>query len=456
MWNLRNASAMQRLPPELLVLPFHDLDVHDRVKASHVCRHWRHVALANPLLWTAFRFPVRASAIAAIDMLETFLSRSGSLPFDFAWDRYGGLDLIHAKIQTALRGHVYRLKSITIRIRADIVQGLLDLLSQPAPQLVSITVFSYDGRFVLPGAWRDTAPNLHAMTFDGADFANIMHAFPSVTNLTLEPPVDARRLFDVFPCVRRLTLKRIPDIVQLPTVFPLTLESVIMDSADTTQYPDVAVLRALGTRRLPLIEISLGSFKHALDYFVLPLEDSWHMTLGSERANRITLADSDGNTLHALAWFDSTELATRTYFSHLATLTLHVVYFYLPILTLAALVFPSLAHISLVMTGSEPEWLDEVLRYDNFDTSTRMATPHLRTVTVEYTRPLHVSRSLSVTLAQKLKTFLSFDHDLRTFCIRGAHAAALRPGELSCALNWASEVLLEDGVAGSHARITSV
>ncbi|KAI8978875.1 hypothetical protein BD414DRAFT_494684 [Trametes punicea] len=52
------------------------------VLVSHVCRHWRQVALHTPHLWTTIHFRTRAHMARA----ETYLSRNGRLPIDIYVD----------------------------------------------------------------------------------------------------------------------------------------------------------------------------------------------------------------------------------------------------------------------------------------------------------------------------------------------------------------------------------
>ncbi|KAI0366670.1 hypothetical protein BV20DRAFT_1115234 [Pilatotrama ljubarskyi] len=88
-------SPIHSLPVELLTSIFQlGVDSHPppddqypaettfEVLVSHVCRHWRHIAIHTPHLWTTVHFRTRAHMLRG----ETYLSRSGHLPIDIYVD----------------------------------------------------------------------------------------------------------------------------------------------------------------------------------------------------------------------------------------------------------------------------------------------------------------------------------------------------------------------------------
>jgi len=72
-----------RLPPELLVHCIsreHGLDLNDIVRASHVSRHWRSIALAEPTLWTKLFVSKQPGLPLAFN--SELLARSGAASLD--------------------------------------------------------------------------------------------------------------------------------------------------------------------------------------------------------------------------------------------------------------------------------------------------------------------------------------------------------------------------------------
>ena len=122
----RNAlMPIYRLPPEIISLIFLSCmptkdDIHSSPSRhawiyswwkaiSHVCHHWRDVALSTPALWSVIDF----RCITGTDMMETFLARSRHAPLDididnysiFSWDPDSLCDIISSHMH-----HVGRLR----------------------------------------------------------------------------------------------------------------------------------------------------------------------------------------------------------------------------------------------------------------------------------------------------------------------------------------------------------
>jgi len=86
-------SPVRRLPPELLgeifryCLPqnYHEKGAHKAVMLpSHVCKHWRDVALSTPTLWTNVVLHVTNETFESrAALVTTWFARSGGLPLSF-------------------------------------------------------------------------------------------------------------------------------------------------------------------------------------------------------------------------------------------------------------------------------------------------------------------------------------------------------------------------------------
>ena len=90
--------AFDKLPTELLVEIFHHArggSTLDGCKAkqpypialTHVCRHWRNVALAAPTLWTDIRI-TQVDTERVLEVPRIYLERSGACPIFLTWFSY--------------------------------------------------------------------------------------------------------------------------------------------------------------------------------------------------------------------------------------------------------------------------------------------------------------------------------------------------------------------------------
>src|SRR3984885_8964598 len=109
-------SPVRRLPPELLgeifryCLPqnYHEKGAHKAVMLpSHVCKHWRDVALSTPTLWTNVVLHVTNETFESQAALVTaWFSRSGGLPLSFALEgRENVLPILAFLLQYCNRWH---------------------------------------------------------------------------------------------------------------------------------------------------------------------------------------------------------------------------------------------------------------------------------------------------------------------------------------------------------------
>ncbi|EJD40437.1 hypothetical protein AURDEDRAFT_170439 [Auricularia subglabra TFB-10046 SS5] len=69
-----------RLPPELLGNCFAFLRIPDCIRASHVCQHWRAVALSTPCAWA--QIETRCNDASDLERITLLLSRTGRVPAD--------------------------------------------------------------------------------------------------------------------------------------------------------------------------------------------------------------------------------------------------------------------------------------------------------------------------------------------------------------------------------------
>ncbi|KAL7283051.1 hypothetical protein ACG7TL_002475 [Trametes sanguinea] len=134
---LHNSVApIQRLPPEVFCAIFEHLRdekgvITEVLNVSHVCQHWRDIALQAAKLWSAFY-------INSVEMTKAFLERSRSHPLTLFLteprDHVG-------RIAKLIAPHVGRLRVLRICASEDkTIIRLLDRFVSEAPQLEELVI----------------------------------------------------------------------------------------------------------------------------------------------------------------------------------------------------------------------------------------------------------------------------------------------------------------------------
>ncbi|KAI0919574.1 hypothetical protein AcV5_001604 [Taiwanofungus camphoratus] len=141
--SIQNSTApINRLPNELLVDIFSNVKGSSRymawIKLTHVCRSWRELALATPLLWTT------VSVEKGLPFVHACLNRSGDVPVDIAARGYvtDVLPLINTIFPHAC--HIRTLKFWALSEHAT--DTLISEFKTPMPKLEELTVHGHSGK----------------------------------------------------------------------------------------------------------------------------------------------------------------------------------------------------------------------------------------------------------------------------------------------------------------------
>ncbi|KAH9926182.1 uncharacterized protein B0H18DRAFT_954837 [Fomitopsis serialis] len=149
---LRNSVALvHRLPPEMLIEIFL-LVTEDKsqlehehkpvLDMTHVCAHWRTVALAASRLWTHIPF-------LPLDLAKLFLARSKNMCVKYWIYELPALSFERAKLRDRLP--LQRLQSLRVSLlEPDDMEDFLDVLTEPAPNLTVLCLQPGDGPFPDP------------------------------------------------------------------------------------------------------------------------------------------------------------------------------------------------------------------------------------------------------------------------------------------------------------------
>ncbi|KZV97186.1 hypothetical protein EXIGLDRAFT_747215 [Exidia glandulosa HHB12029] len=205
---IRNWNAVGRLPPEILCMVFAQLEISDRITATHVCRSWREASLAAAgQLWATISSSDPSTLAARLRWCE-----SVPLRLHITVHRHSADD-----IAAILETQWHHIQSLFLHLNDDEVDdeyygtgmnSILDQLSAPAPMLADFVLqddcdrMSYSTWAHLFGA---QAPALRRVKLDIAPsvFASQRQPFASVTRvfLRLRHPlyVHLGHIFAVFP-----------------------------------------------------------------------------------------------------------------------------------------------------------------------------------------------------------------------------------------------------------------
>ncbi|KAJ7247647.1 hypothetical protein B0H12DRAFT_1220298 [Mycena haematopus] len=195
----RNAlSPIGRLPPEMLSRIFIFCirpDSHYWIKeVSHICRHWRAVALGCPNLWS---FPIFSQPKWADEMLERSKMAPLTVKADFTYMTPKMVDSVHSSL-----AQISRIRELDVRVNSRSATEILNL-TDAAPYLHTLCLvspsFAHEEHFVLgPTFLNGDAPRLRRLEltrfflpWDSPLMSNLVHLKIQSPGLTLRPSMTA-------------------------------------------------------------------------------------------------------------------------------------------------------------------------------------------------------------------------------------------------------------------------
>ncbi|KAA1474111.1 hypothetical protein DENSPDRAFT_313602 [Dentipellis sp. KUC8613] len=140
--------SINTLPPELLVRIFQDFDVspgHRRqprvassrlgwIVVTHVCRHWRHVALSFNALWRKICFSLGK------DWTMEMLRRSGNVPLIYKQHFSSPRFRLQPDIETIVQ-NMSRIRTLSLHAGSFALIPLFTALIKPAPLLENLELY---------------------------------------------------------------------------------------------------------------------------------------------------------------------------------------------------------------------------------------------------------------------------------------------------------------------------
>ncbi|EKM51280.1 uncharacterized protein PHACADRAFT_177934 [Phanerochaete carnosa HHB-10118-sp] len=263
-WGQKTFS--ERLPPSCIPT----VGPYSWIRATHVCRYWRDVALTNPLLWSDIVLTCNYECV------ETMLARSRRVPLyvqSYNSCCAGDACPIPIRPLRLVLKHLPRIRSLTLYIKWWVYFDIVDTLRGPAPLLQQLTLSTpsglYDTTYMQPAVLFPEHAPLTELTLCSFGFPWTDPApFRALRSLRVVKGTPARpEVGDVLGALRHL-----------PALRTLALEDVFIPSAPGLPAlpapPDVVALPALATLVLAGDAVACGTLLSGL---VLP------------RATRITL-----------------------------------------------------------------------------------------------------------------------------------------------------------------------
>ncbi|KAJ8588943.1 hypothetical protein M405DRAFT_818920 [Rhizopogon salebrosus TDB-379] len=210
----RNSLArISCLPPEILTTVFKHVEEENYsgvyhyprcLTVTHVCRHWRRVALECPCLWTTINW-------TSARWIGPMLERSKKSPLVV---KYVASTLLLDRLEQAL-SQLPRIKVLQLHLfQSDADRILVHLLSHPAPLLQNFEFSIIGGSFRLSDAiFQGQAPQLRSLVLANCSFTWTSCLFSGLRALHLEGTPSSLpellRALGRMPDLERLTLKQL-------------------------------------------------------------------------------------------------------------------------------------------------------------------------------------------------------------------------------------------------------
>lgn len=195
------------LPPELLALVLKHVDASalDAVLLTHVCQHWRTIALSQPQLWTHIYLHGRH---CIPDTLSTFLQRTGALPvhIELGVDSGSALHNDAAALGRVVSDHLPRLESLSITGDSTWIGLMQSALVLPAPVLRTLELCDIDANTVgilQADVFSRKTPMLEKLVLENVvPVAWTNFLFTHLRELTLAGNCLSPSTFDIATCLR--------------------------------------------------------------------------------------------------------------------------------------------------------------------------------------------------------------------------------------------------------------
>lgn len=248
---IHSRSPISDLPVEILSNVFvmctqeSVSDLYQLISITHVCRHWRAVAVENPLLWTRIPF------IEQADLYYEFLSRSKDLPLHLAFTSQTAREL-PAFAATLLSTNLHKVKTLTLSLYDSDSTLFLQQTDEHAPVLETLH-YSCGGSWLFDGR----APNLREVSVRQCRVNWNWLPFAHITKLQVR---------NAYPYISLSVLRKLPQLQYLESPDPLPqCPSRFQGEVPTS---DLVYLKHL--RQIKLLNSSFSGYSFFLNHLRYP------------------------------------------------------------------------------------------------------------------------------------------------------------------------------------------
>ena len=315
----RNALApISSVPADIIAVIFSHLrsrqpDIHVMVHVTHVCHHWRLIALDRPLLWNRINFTTITPAGAT-----EILARAGTVPLyleakvhSYNWSN-SRLLAFRKELQTHI-SHVYHL---CITARHSRLDETLEQLVSPAPTLEHLSLDAEDLEPLhasVPDTLFDgSAPKLSSLHLSDCDISWKSPLLKGLTNLEISTlSAGARPILtdwlDALDAMSQLERLSLDSASPLALHFPINVERTITlplltDLDVSASAPECALMLAhLNLPALTSLSITATSNRSAIKKLLPFVVQHAHGPQDTEPL-RSALIHTDSTLVGVAAW----------------------------------------------------------------------------------------------------------------------------------------------------------
>ncbi|KAJ7890506.1 hypothetical protein B0H14DRAFT_2689582 [Mycena olivaceomarginata] len=228
---------IRKLPPEILSLVFVFCTSSDSLSwvrvVSHICRHWRGVALSCPSLWS---FPVFSHPTWAEEMLQRSKMTPLTVKADLTYMTPRMVNAVHSALM-----HISRISSLDLKTGSRSLSEILNLTGS-APLLHSLSLvspgFSQEEHFTLGPTFLngEAAPRLRKLELTRFSLPWDSPLLNNLVHLKIQNPGPAAR-----PSMAEFTgaLERMPQLetLELDYALPVIAAGVAALSMPSSRIP---------------------------------------------------------------------------------------------------------------------------------------------------------------------------------------------------------------------------
>lgn len=297
-WNRRQRSSIsQRLPPEVLGNCFRMLCFGDLVRITHVCRHWRTVALGERELWAMYSRGFTWFSANGLAQLDAVLERSRPVPFRLRI-AYTFSCIDESLLVARIRPEMWRMREYLGPARIFLAA------SSDVVAMKFLESFDCDeghhtaAPFFLPDFLADAgAPKLQSIRVPFLSLEGVSATFRSLRSLSISDSAAANisTLFKHCPGLVSLHLLGIEQSSVLPQCpLPASLRTVCLFGDYLSDIDYTPILEPWIGQSLPFLCVDITSlYRPSLRMFLASHEHDVHVHIQSTRICFTCDADAD-------------------------------------------------------------------------------------------------------------------------------------------------------------------